>query len=473
MASLETQLRERRGSDGFLQKQQTMAADVQTVSFVDLTTGGIFTATLVALFGGVRTNFSGLNMKVHPVFLMILCLPVLTVQLMALCFLWEALPLETKISDVSETNADIRQDPLVKLKWVMVLVLFLHNYKNLSSGLSHLVFTLNPMTWIEVKHPRAEQWLMLPPPYRLGFDKACSSPPTLISITAFALLCKFVRNYLVCVVSVNIILAAKDAQAIIFNGLAISFIVDLDETWSGFCRDVFHILPYSTCQFSFRSEVWKEDSDGFEVLSDKALSKVCCPSFFTCLNACTGKYLGLKSCCLRVRHGGSEIMQGVVWLQLFLIYGRQLLVMLRAMLTNRLPALRDTCSGLNLVAATQHYFPGWALDTLGTVAMQNKTHNMQTSCHNLSATEMEDLRLLSWKTHAELIRTYPWTVLIFALAGLCFLIVPFIANKGADLRHKLVHQTAGGDSDSSGCDDEESSTFASSQHEEELLKRYL
>jgi len=305
--------------------------------------GGVYTSVLVAMMGGVRIQDREGN--VHPFVLFLMAVPVFIAQCTAICFLRADLPIEEPIFD----PASPASCALLKLKWLMVVILYLTNYTKIHAAVLHLVFVLNPISWAEMAHPPNGSWIIPLPVCMQGsvahafFDKWSLLP----SVVA-ALVMKFLINYIVCADSLSIILSAQSAKDVIFNGLAIGFVADLGETWWEFCVHTFHFESIEGFKFQKRpsSEIWRTDGEMHEDVKQMLLW----PGFINWLARGTAtRYNNSTRSCLSIGYGGNRAMRLVVVFSLLFIYGRQMLVTLHAIDTNVLPVARDLCQEYRVI----------------------------------------------------------------------------------------------------------------------------
>jgi len=305
--------------------------------------GGVYTSVLVAMMGGVRIQDREGN--VHPFVLFLMAVPVFIAQCTAICFLRADLPIEEPIFD----PASPASCALLKLKWLMVVILYLTNYTKIHAAVLHLVFVLNPISWAEMAHPPNGSWIIpLPECMQRSIAHAFFDKWSLLPSVVPALVMKFLINYIVCADSLSIILSAQSAKDVIFNGLAIGFVADLGETWWEFCVHTFHFESIEGFKFQKRPsrEIWGPDGQ----LEQGVKNKLLWPGFINCLSRLTArKYNTSTRSCLSIGYGGNEAMRLVVVFSLLFIYGRQLFVTLHAIETNVLPVARDLCQEYRVI----------------------------------------------------------------------------------------------------------------------------
>jgi len=115
---------------------------------------GMYAAVLVAAFGGVRIPLKERgHVKIHPIFLFILCVPLLIAQGSAVFALRTDLHLDRPV--YNDTPDSLQ---LLRLKILMAVILYCMNFKMLANSVQLMFFILNPITWVEIKNPRWDQW---------------------------------------------------------------------------------------------------------------------------------------------------------------------------------------------------------------------------------------------------------------------------------------------------------------------------
>lgn len=277
-----------------------------------------------------------------------------------------------------------------------------------------------------------------------------------------ALSMKFFANYLLCVDSLSIILSAECAHDIIFDGLAIAFVSDLGEDWRKFLE---HALKFESFEDvkSMRSpsaEVWNNDAS----LTDEAKTRTMYPSLISALSRSTSIPEGsrLWDLCVRpkedanarrdsifsIGYGGNRIMHFLAMIALMSIYGRQLLVMLQAFETGKLPAARDLCAEYRLLVSMQSKISNrtWRFETLNVLRdtfeatleetldeqmmkFYNTTNPLRRDC-----VEKNLLNRLSFTDQLLLVKSHCRLVSAFAAVGVFVLVIPKFMRCMADAR---------------------------------------
>lgn len=333
----------------------------------------IYNATIAAAFGGVQIDLASSSRKrgatspgrgkklstgqfdgsladkmdimnedeyiqVHPGWVFLLSLPLAAAQaifLMALCV--DADLVDTIYDDTPNGHS------LLVLKCFLVVTLQVMVFQEMLETLASWAFCINPTSWMDC--------------YRASYEGTRFALlwtwPSLLIPSLCAVLLKFGIAYLVTVESVSIILQAKSVQQALFNSLALTFIIDLDTKYWGFCSKVFrlevvewegmdvdddekfhffiqrgppHAAPRtedeeSRCCYQCREEEWNSpESPLYKTLSRRDFGW---------------------------RHvGGRQLERWATFGVLFAVYRRQVSVICYAVYTKILPLTRDTCSYL-------------------------------------------------------------------------------------------------------------------------------
>jgi len=300
---------------------------------------GIYTSVLVAAFGGVSVELSKGKRQVHPIWMLLLALPLFVVQVSTILILRSGLDIDRPVY----TRGDSQSAALLTLKLALVAVVYLTNFKPFIYFAERLVFVSNPITWAEVKHYDVKQSAFL---YRLPSQVGLA---TIIPCAFCSIFMYFVVSYLVCIDSVSIIFSADSAQDSIFNSLAIGFVLDLAESWWAFVQHNFHLNRIDEFEFELqpRKGTW---TDGGELILGP--ETMWSSGYHWLVRATTWRTLRMRSSFLRVGFGVRRLQTILSLLLLCVIYTRQLLVVLYAIRTNVLPAARDMCEELVLSKGT-------------------------------------------------------------------------------------------------------------------------
>jgi len=128
---------------------RTTVADVEIME-------GMYTSVLLAAFGRITIELGPKEhhkCKVHPFFLLILCVPLFVMQLSAILALRVDMNWQMRVGQLSNSNI------LAPLKLLMIFIVQLLSFKYLTNSLRLIVFVMNPITWVEIKRPRKTEWL--------------------------------------------------------------------------------------------------------------------------------------------------------------------------------------------------------------------------------------------------------------------------------------------------------------------------
>lgn len=277
----------------------------------------------------------GRQARVHPFILLLCCVPLFVVQVSAIFFLRTDLDVSGPVYDES----DPWSTELLHLKILMIVVLYLLNFKMLLNSAQLMLFILNPITWVEIEHPDNRSW---------GFPDGKAwkilSKFSNMSFAWVALSMKFAVGYCVCIDSVSLILDSDSAQDVVFNSLAITFVCDLSTYWWEFCAQILHLDPIDDFNFMKMDDaaVW---DDG--LLSQRRAEEVLCPTLVNCVVRATRLRSGHRSI-LTIGNGARRVELVLAFCLLYYIYKRQLYIVLFAIDTNVLPVARDICTQWHL-----------------------------------------------------------------------------------------------------------------------------
>lgn len=260
-----------------------------------------YDAVIVAAFGGVTINLKNTEtIQVHPFYLFLLVLPLFSIQLSLIMFIDLAFsPLEP-VRDKATTT-----ELVFKTKLLIVFVLQLTLFKEMLQAVRLFIFMLNPFTWMTIVRTNHKD------------DSFMYEPLVLAPFPILASFMKIVVCYMTMSSSVSIILTSRDATDAIFDGLAITFIADLDETFWAVYAYLFHI----------------EEFEGFvfEKVNARSHSR---------------------------KHGISphDVGTALTSLTMFLLYVRQMCVVKFAVITNVLPIARDLCTFRRWLRGESQFF---------------------------------------------------------------------------------------------------------------------
>mmetsp|Transcript_46453 Transcript_46453/g.122718 ORF Transcript_46453/g.122718 Transcript_46453/m.122718 type:complete len:520 (+) Transcript_46453:74-1633(+) len=302
---------------------------------------GMYVAVLVAAFGGVRIPLKERgHVKIHPIFLFILCVPLLIAQGSTLFALRTDLHLVRPVYDDSPASQQ-----LLRLKILMAMILYCMNFKMLANSVQLMFFIMNPITWVEIKNPTWNQWGgslngCLP----IKLKKVLFATPLIAPWAFLAVGMKLLVAYLVCTDSVSVIFEADSIKEAIFNSLALAFVMDLSQSWWNCVAHVFHLSPLEEFFFKLSPErVWTEEGN----IKEERLRELFFPALMKCIARITNIRIGAVRTTRTFLSRGAGARRVENFFALVVMYGickRQLLVVLFAINTNVLPAARDVCT---------------------------------------------------------------------------------------------------------------------------------
>ncbi|CAE7200731.1 unnamed protein product [Symbiodinium sp. CCMP2456] len=277
----------------------------------------MYDSVTMAAFGGVHLQLPGGTVRIHPMWLCLGCLPLFAAQQASLLYMRLGQELEKPVH--GEGVSDELKQILPFAKTLMVYTLGLMLFPELLGACRLLLFVLNPTTWIDIKRFRPEKsamWAFL------------WSTPVLVSCAATAELLKLSIGYVVLIDSVSVVLVCDTVQDTLFNSLALTFLVDLDNKLWEVAKSVFGIE-------------YKEQMKNLQIISDKDTRRE------------EGKveregwedWKIFRQCSwLRRAQGGSAVEALLVCAIFMFAYVRQMLVMLYSLKTDTLPVARDMCT---------------------------------------------------------------------------------------------------------------------------------
>lgn len=296
----------------------------------------MYAAVLVASFGGVFISLSNSrHAKVHPFLLMICCIPLFIAQASSVF----ALRLQLHLGDFYEGKAE--ENALLRLKVLMIAILNLINFNTLLDSVSNLLFCFNPITWIEIEQPSKSEWVgpvtYFAKPMSIIFSKAFLVPWPFL-----ALAMDFAVSYIVATDSTSLILDSSTVQDVMFNSLAITFIIELGRYYWRFVKVIFHLSALE--HFRFRSlpmhQIWTKTGQ----LRDDALAKLMFPRVVDQLARWTRcSCFGARRSFLSRNAGARRLEHVLSLLGIYFIFKRQFSILLYAIDTNVVPAARDIC----------------------------------------------------------------------------------------------------------------------------------
>jgi hypothetical protein len=274
----------------------------------------MYDQVVVAAFGGVSINLDKeLKAQVHPFFLLVLAILLFILQVSILTFLKLDMDLAAEVKHEDENTL------LLPAKLLMVTVLQLMLFKELIGALKMMIFAANPTSWTDIERIDSftikfrVPWLYFP---------FILAPISLLSATL-----KFTIAYIVCVDSLSLVLESRKITDAIFNSLAITFIADLDNKVWEVAQDVFHL---EESRPNWRFCLWAKDTDHRENIRNDL------PAWWVkALDSCSILHRG---------RGGRSLELMLTVFAMFIVYLRQIFLLLFALETNRLPVARDVCS---------------------------------------------------------------------------------------------------------------------------------
>jgi len=258
----------------------------------------------------------------------LLCIPLFIMQSSALV----ALRLGMDVTHEVRTDSKA-QRLLLPIQLLMIVQLQLMNFQYLKSSIQSFMLLINPITWIDMKHPETDDWVpsMLSGRWK-KFVEILVHPSLLAPWPCLAMFLRGAIGYLVSVDSVSIILKCESVSDAIFNSLAITFIADLSKPyWQG----VSSCFGLQSIQ-DFRLHLQKAWDETTGELTGKEKKRL---KFSKGIQ-------GLARTCFWLRRGkGFELIEDMTtFIALSFIYVRQLFVVAFALKTGVLPAARDVCT---------------------------------------------------------------------------------------------------------------------------------
>lgn len=256
-----------------------------------------------------------------------LCIPLFVAQVSSMLAIRLDMEVDSPVNTPGETGK-----LLMSLKMLMVLILQLMNFGYLLSTMRLLVFVSNPLTWIDVIHPHSDDWIGS---YHKGtrWLVFLFKPWFIMPWPFLALHMRLCIGYMVCVDSVSIILVCDTATDVIFNALAVGFILDLNGFYLQFCATVFRLE--NTASYKIEPGAWEKRVRPFR-LTEKHAKTITFPGLIECM-ANTLPWL-------RRGFGARRLETAITFVGMCLIYTQQLFVVMHALDTDVLPLARDVCT---------------------------------------------------------------------------------------------------------------------------------
>merc|ERR1719215_2464685 len=287
-----------------------------------------------------------------------------------------------------------------------------------------LTLMLNPITWVELVHPKPSDWVDQDVKNSCFFwCKVFFKAPFLIPWPGLALFMRFWVIYLLTANSLSLILGSPDIMGTLFNSMAMVFILDLCPTSFDLAKAFFRLSPLE--EFTFQVDpdsTWTPEGE----LTHEAKKILLFPGlvqFILRHTKCRGEHS-----ILRCHHGARRIDRLVSFMLLVAIYMRHLFVTLFAIHTNILPAARELCgrwrwvlglspqSWLFMLSELVENFVVFDLDTMTLDTIETR---LQGQCN-----EDGDYHLMGWEDVKALAVVYPRVVGIFSIATFGLVILP-------------------------------------------------
>lgn len=279
-----------------------------------------YDAVIASAFDGIRITLPSDDdghrqfIRLHPLCILFFCIILFTIQLSCLSCLVMDMALDRVSTSSDLTWEGFDESPSLQMKLVMrtvmVAVLQMITLKELLGSMRPVCLVLNPISWFELQRPTTagRGWV---------FQAWICAPICLV-----AQMMQFSIAYYVLTVSMSVIIVAEDTKDVVFNGLVVTFLADLDEYAWVAMSTVFHMDQRHFEDFAFKL---RED---VEVDHARAEAK----------NSC-------KLWLYRGKGGKASIVENiVVFFTLTFIYIRQLFMFLEAIHTGILPTARDACT---------------------------------------------------------------------------------------------------------------------------------
>jgi hypothetical protein len=294
----------------------------------------IYDSVAVAAFGGVRIGVSSQGAvhaePVHPFWMFLPACVLFVIQFSLIALLSLDFDLTQKVEETGKDQNGVNKSLLTMMKFLMSFIVQLQLFSEILSCLRLLIFVANPTTWIELKRPDPKDMTSR---FAWTYKAVYVAPFAIVSLGL-----KLLMDYLVCVESLSIILSADSAAMVIFNSLAIVWIVDVDVVF----YDVWNVL----CQFD--TDAFEDHT--FEELPDDHEWRENVPQWYKMaqekLKGLVGAYgFGCKP---------STIAKNATYLLIMLMYFRQLQILQFAIDTGVIPVARDVCAYWRVLDGPNH-----------------------------------------------------------------------------------------------------------------------
>mmetsp|Transcript_64318 Transcript_64318/g.119551 ORF Transcript_64318/g.119551 Transcript_64318/m.119551 type:complete len:529 (+) Transcript_64318:64-1650(+) len=229
-----------------------------------------------------------------------------------------------------------RMHMVLVVKCMMLFTLQVQSLGEFLNALKPLGLVLNVYNWYDFKH-----W-GYSTRGTMGKGKLANAA-FLFGICAIAKCMQLIVCYLACVVSLNVILTARDVQEVIFNGLVPLFITDLDNSAFTFLSAVLHVDLQYYRRFKLRQASQRRD-EGADQGASSGAGASGPEETRGFLEDGTQPARDESGGCLRIfralRGGPTGCL---IFMFLIYFYSRQLFVTLHALETGVVPGARDIC----------------------------------------------------------------------------------------------------------------------------------
>ncbi|CAJ1340800.1 unnamed protein product [Effrenium voratum] len=280
----------------------------------------MYDAVTVAAFGGVVLELPKGSIRVHPIWLVCLCIPLYAAQQASLLYLRLGQDLDSPVHGQGVDAELIIILPFAKVLMIYVLALML--FPELLGALRLMMFLANPTTWTDIKRVNPAHHERLAFMWYRG---------VLLPLAFLAETLKFTVGYIVLVDSVSVVLVCDTVQDTLFNSLALTFLADLDNKLWEIAKSVFH-LKYSE-PVGFQLKPVKERREAAEQ---------------ACISISEDSWLH--------RHQGAAAIEASITSIIFMgCYCRQFLVTQYSLQTDTLPVARDMCTLWELTESDSWY----------------------------------------------------------------------------------------------------------------------
>jgi hypothetical protein len=301
-----------------------------------------YDAVVAAAFNGVRLRFPSKNngamnfVRLHPLAIFVFCVMLLMIQFSCLSCLVLDMNMENIFEGATWEGFDEspRRQMMVVIRSIMVIVLQLIAMKELIGSLKPLLFVINPITWQEIDRPgiRGEVDANGDPVEALSgahyWNKKLYNPWLMAPVCACAQLMQFGIAYYVLIVSMSIIMEAQNVKDVIFNGLVVTFLADLDEYAWVAAATVFHMDLKTFEDFEFRIAETRHADGQIKSINEER----------------DNARHSWKIWLYRGKGGRVSVLESLlIFSGMGYLYIRQLFMFIQGMHTGILPVARDVC----------------------------------------------------------------------------------------------------------------------------------